>query len=128
MRPGSNSCGETGMSDDAIDRRVSGRLVEVRRTRAMSRNALAEAVGVSPYQLEKYETGEHKISAGMLVLLAQGLRIDPAYLLSGSVAYAEGLSDSADFGSIRDALDGIRNETVRSRLVDLIAALQRSGV
>lgn len=71
--------------DAAIGRRVRGRRLE----RGLSQTAVAEMVGVTFQQLQKYEKGVNRISSTMLVRLAGALEAHPVYLLGLATAAPE---------------------------------------
>jgi transcriptional regulator with XRE-family HTH domain len=50
----------------------------------MSQQALAESLGLSFQQVQKYEGGKNRISASMLVKIAEALGCSPALLLIGA--------------------------------------------
>lgn len=58
-------------ADIAIGRRVAA----LRIARRRSQTALGEVLGVSFQQIQKYETGKNKLSAGRLVAVAQFLGV-----------------------------------------------------
>jgi transcriptional regulator with XRE-family HTH domain len=66
---------------DPIDRYVGVKLREVRVMRGISQQKLAEAIGVSFQQLQKYESGTNRISASALVRMCEALKVPPADLL-----------------------------------------------
>ena len=60
---------------DQIDFHIAARLKERRRQVGMSQRELAESLGLSYQQIQKYESGTNRISAGRLVTIAQRLEI-----------------------------------------------------
>jgi len=62
---------------DAADKRVGQRLKLLRETSGMSQAALAEAIGVSVQQLQKYEKGINRLPAGRLQHTAGILGVAP---------------------------------------------------
>lgn len=68
-----------GESDpDPIDVEVGHRLRALRLARNVSQSRLADAVGVTFQQIQKYERGKNRISASMLAKIAQVLELSPA--------------------------------------------------
>ena len=63
--------------DQEIGLRIRSRRVELR----MSQVALAEAIGVTFQQVQKYEKGQNRISAAMLLRIAQVLQQRPSDLM-----------------------------------------------
>lgn len=63
----------------AIDATIGKRIHELRLSMGMSRIQLAEQIGVTHQQLEKYEKGKNRISAGRLLFISNALRKNPSY-------------------------------------------------
>lgn len=62
-----------------------GRLVRVHRmARGLSQTELANRIGVTFQQVQKYETGSNRISMGRLTRIARVLRVTVTFLLAGS--------------------------------------------
>jgi len=73
---------------DPVDLHVGARLRALRSSRRMSQTSLANAVGVSFQQIQKYERATNRISASMLYGIAR-------YLAVPLAAFFEGLPDTA---------------------------------
>jgi len=69
-----------------VDAEVGDRIRIMRLEQEMSQTVLADAVGVTFQQLQKYEKGMNRVSASRLVAFAKALKIDPGYLLGGNGA------------------------------------------
>ncbi len=54
-----------------IDRIVARRVVELRKKAGLSQVTLGAAIGVTFQQVQKYEHGKNRISAGCLYLIAE---------------------------------------------------------
>jgi transcriptional regulator with XRE-family HTH domain len=67
-----------------IDAYVGNRVLMRRLMLAMSQRALGEAVGLASSQIQKYETGASRITAGRLCELAQALKVQPEYFFEGA--------------------------------------------
>jgi transcriptional regulator with XRE-family HTH domain len=63
-----------------------------RKARGVSQQALAEAVGLTFQQIQKYETGANRVSASKLAEIAAALEVSVAELF-GDDASASGLTD-----------------------------------
>jgi transcriptional regulator with XRE-family HTH domain len=59
----------------AADRAVGARLHALRKARGLTQTALAEVLGVSFQQVQKYERGQNRIGAGRLRTLAALLEV-----------------------------------------------------
>jgi transcriptional regulator with XRE-family HTH domain len=68
----------------AADERVGHRIKLRRRTLKMSQTDLAEEIGVSFQQVQKYERGANRIGASRIMEIARALRVDPAFFLGES--------------------------------------------
>lgn len=58
-------------SPTKIDRLVGSRLKDLRKRRGLTQSDLALPLGISFQQLQKYETGVNRISAGMIASAAE---------------------------------------------------------
>lgn len=67
-----------------IDAYVGNRVLMRRLMLAMSQRALGEAIGLASSQIQKYETGTSRITAGRLCDLAQALKVQPEYFFEGA--------------------------------------------
>ncbi len=63
-------------SPNDIDRRVGRKLRKLRLDAGLTLQDLAEQIGVSHQQLQKYETGANRLSVGMLPGVAEALGVD----------------------------------------------------
>jgi transcriptional regulator with XRE-family HTH domain len=69
---------------DNVDVEV-GRLVRVERiARGLSQTELANQIGVTFQQVQKYESGANRISMGRLTRIGRVLRVDVTYLLGAN--------------------------------------------
>ena len=82
-----------------VDKHVSERLRERRKKLGLTQDELAERVGVSFQQFQKYENGANRISAGRLFQLAAALDTSIPYFFEGlqsvSRALLRGVSEEA---------------------------------
>jgi transcriptional regulator with XRE-family HTH domain len=88
-----------------VDRAVGARIREVRALSGVTLCALAERIGVTYQQLQKYETGKNRVSAGQLALIAQMLGKNPSYFFEES----EDEDDSARTLYRRMSLELLKN-------------------
>ncbi len=112
---------------DAIDIAVGARVRVRRRLLNLSQSALAEALGISFQQVQKYERGANRVSASMLVKIGQRLGCSVASLVgedTGAVhdALASQLVVSGAV-EILDAYERIKSPAVRRRLLRLATSL-----
>ena len=66
-----------------VDQHVGDAVRRVRVERGLTQNDLAKALGLSYQQVQKYETGANRISAGKLYELATVLKVDPHSFFDG---------------------------------------------
>jgi transcriptional regulator with XRE-family HTH domain len=130
---------------DDIDRYVGMRLMQRREELGMGQQRLAEFLGISFQQVQKYERGANRVSASRLHTLARVLSVAPAYFFEGTenlVADKEasipaGTDQSpsalALLGRNKDALkllrafDGIKSDKQKRKIVEMAELLARSA-
>ena len=122
-------------SPDPIDLHVGARLRYRRMLIGMSQEALAEKLGLTFQQIQKYEKGQNRVGASRLYQIAQILEVSVGY-------FFEELPDTAaedgdprhahnplDFVSSQEGLqlnlafNKIDDDVTRRRLVELVRAL-----
>jgi len=117
---------------DPVDVTVGTRIRFTRKMRNMSQQALAEAIGVSFQQVQKYERGANRVSASMLVRIADTLGVDISDLFGrGSARGAIG-GELADLLATTGALEMLTAyaslaSDSRTALVGLMRTLQKVG-
>ena len=65
---------------DPIDVEVGGKIKAQRRLAGMSQNILADRLGVTFQQIQKYEKGTNRVSSSRLAMIADVFGVPPAYL------------------------------------------------
>ena len=81
-----------------------GRLVRVHRmARGISQTDLANHIGVTFQQVQKYESGANRISMGRLTRIARVLGVSVTYLLAGSRQAASASSSSKGEAKLAEA-------------------------
>jgi transcriptional regulator with XRE-family HTH domain len=65
----------------ALDKQIANRLRAGRTMRDLSQQTLAEKVGITFQQLQKYEAANNRVSASRLIRIANALRLPPAWFL-----------------------------------------------
>ena len=66
-----------------VDIHIGERIRELRTKRGVSQEALGAALGVAFQQIQKYESGVNRISAGRLWLLCRELKVPIAPIFEG---------------------------------------------
>lgn len=100
---------------DSIDVHVARRIMERRQALGLSQSALAERLGVSFQQLQKYESGQNRVSASRLHRLsaALGCGVESFFPLMAEAGARAPL----------DPLDRVPDPQVRRALRDLVETL-----
>lgn len=68
-----------------VDQIIGQRIRELRNLHNISAQQLAEKVGISTFQLTKYETYTNSLSVGRLFLIAKALNVDINYFYQGLI-------------------------------------------
>jgi transcriptional regulator with XRE-family HTH domain len=106
-----------------VDRQVGERMRRRRILLGLTQDQVADALGISYQQIQKYETGANRISAGRLAQIAEVLEVQPGWFF-GAVEAAD-----APASSSRAVIELVRNfsriedERVRAHLTALIRSL-----
>jgi transcriptional regulator with XRE-family HTH domain len=112
---------------NTVDRQVGERMRRRRILLGLTQDQLADALGISYQQIQKYETGANRVSAGRLAQIAEVLEVQPGWFF-GSAEKTE-----AAGGSSRAVIDLVRNfsriedERVRTHLMALVRSLAGRG-
>jgi transcriptional regulator with XRE-family HTH domain len=119
-------------SPDHIDIEVGQRIRIYRKTRGLSQTVLADQLGVTFQQVQKYENGRNRIGAGRLTRVAQVLDVPVAALLGVSdttkIKSSKRGKDSSPLklltvsGALRllRSYEGINDRKIRRSIVDLV--------
>lgn len=92
---------------------IGQRIKERRKLLNLSQSELAEMMGFSYQQMQKYETGASHVSTGKLLLFAKILNVPPSYFYDG-INLDEGIGKRLDSHLIQKA----RTEPLRMLLVE----------
>ena len=102
-----------------IDIHVGERVRMWRTERKISRITLAEAIGLTAQQIQKYEKGTHRIGASRLQQICSVLEIPVSFLFEGALGSSPGESvmpqDIIDF---MESEEGARFVAAFSRITD----------
>jgi len=133
------------MSDErhanSVDIRIGQRVKQRRLELGMSQERLAEVLGVTFQQIQKYEKGANRVAASRLFDLASALNVAIAYFYEGLTPGARmgGVAeDGQDFvydmlatpegQQLLQIFGAIRSAKVRRRVVELVRALAEDEV
>ncbi|WP_299025290.1 helix-turn-helix transcriptional regulator [uncultured Sulfitobacter sp.] len=104
-----------------VDVHVGRKLKQIRTLKRFSQTDVAQRLGLSFQQIQKYEIGSNRIAASRLFELAQIFDISPSYFFEGIEGSMQNSIDKQDSGmEIVQALASIKDETVKSRIVTFI--------
>ncbi len=117
--------------DIEIDQQIGQRLKERRLLMGLSQTALADGLGITFQQLQKYEKGHNRIAAGRLYGCAQLLDVPPEYFFEGLEGSDSGTPDetrSDEAMKLARAYYSINDPVYRKRIWRLVQALARSDI
>ncbi|MFC3070913.1 helix-turn-helix domain-containing protein [Phenylobacterium soli] len=129
--------GEDGEAH-AVDRHVGLQIRLRRKALQVSQERLAEAIGVTFQQVQKYERGANRVSASMLWDIARVLKTHPAAFFPGEhdaePAAADQVLTSAraflltpEGIDLADCFPRVRRPGARRAVLDLVRACVRDG-
>ena len=112
-----------------VDRHVGNRVRILRAARGMTQADLAEKIGLSAQQLQKYEIGVNRISASRLYDMARVLDCDPNDFFDGFNGEYRSLPSTADVQSAHVAFwfKKIQDPSAQAHLYDLIRSMAGSA-
>jgi transcriptional regulator with XRE-family HTH domain len=119
-------------SPEPVDIRV-GQLIRAQRVAlGMSQTALAEKLGLTFQQVQKYEKSANRVSASRLVQIAEALGADPHFFLPGGaksdVPEAASLMNNMGAARLVRAFNEIKDAKVRQSIVTLTETLRREKI
>jgi transcriptional regulator with XRE-family HTH domain len=124
-----------------IDAHIGGKIQVRRNLLKVSQKKLGEQLGVSFQQIQKFEKGANRVSAGQLFEIAKFLQVDLIYFFEGlplgkrQPGFAEGqariaasaLADTKEGHDLNAAFARIKSSKLRNKIVDLVKAIADSG-
>jgi transcriptional regulator with XRE-family HTH domain len=123
------------------DKHVGGRVKMRRMMLGMSQTELADALGISFQQVQKYEKAANRISSSRLQQVAQILKVPVTFFFDGgpasngkstgqqsapSPAYVTAFLGSADGLALVKAFTAVKDAKLRRSIVDLAKEIERS--
>lgn len=115
-----------------VDAYVGERIRERRTALGLTQDHLASALEISYQQVQKYETGANRVSAGRLYEIAKKLDVDISYFFEGLDEQAE-VQPLEHGGKNRSTIELVRNFShiadpqIRSALSGLVKSLVPEG-
>jgi transcriptional regulator with XRE-family HTH domain len=121
---------------DLVDRHVGMRIRQRRRDLGLSQQELADAIGLTFQQVQKYESGANRVSASKLWRIGQVLKTPPGHWFEGlpTEDAHEALYDDAahllltdDGQALARAYAKIPRRSARLALIDMARELSGGG-
>lgn len=120
---------------EALDAQVGARIAARRVALGLSQTALAQRVGVSCQQVQKYEGGQNRISASRLhhLALALGLPVEAFFPDSPQTgenaerSVMRALASTPEGRALADSFSRIDDRDVRQALTRLVEVLARAA-
>lgn len=115
-----------------IDHLVGERIRQRRILLGFTQDQLGEALGISYQQVQKYETGANRVSAGRLFQIACTLQTDVGSFFAGMASEDAGLDDR-ELASPRHVIELVRGfsrieeDRLRMAVLTLVRALSEGG-
>lgn len=111
-----------------VDIHVGQRVKEIRTVRGFTQSNVAEHLGISFQQLQKYETGANRVSASRMFELSKLLNVSPSFFFEGLEGedYESMPPMDMETARIASVLSSITNEKLKRRINTLISEIARS--
>ena len=119
---------KTTLTASDVDRLVGDRIRRRRILMGLTQDQLGESLGISYQQIQKYETGANRVSAGRLYLIAARLDVSPGWFFDPVKSDASS-DDFDELGSSRLLMEFVRSfarisdERLKTNLVSLVRAM-----
>lgn len=108
-----------------MNRAIGSRIRSLRLLRGMSQQALAEQLGITFQQVQKYEKGTNRVAASTLIIISGVLQVNPMEILGLDAGTAESAA-LADRMAVESA--AIAELTRRNRDLELRLARTRRAL
>jgi transcriptional regulator with XRE-family HTH domain len=111
-----------------VDIHVGSRLRALRTRRGQSQANLADKLGLTFQQVQKYESGANRISASKLFAISRIMGVTPDYFFEGLEYTGDGETAEVDLKAIRIAtmIAKISDKKIKKYLYGMIKALVAS--
>jgi transcriptional regulator with XRE-family HTH domain len=119
-------------TEEDIDALVGRRVRELRLQLGLTQTQLADAIGVTFQQVQKYERGANRISASKLWLIADRLGVSPSSLVSAlpsptGGSTSEVATEDNEQGRLLRAFGRITDPQRRQTVIDVAEGLGAAG-
>jgi transcriptional regulator with XRE-family HTH domain len=110
-----------------VDRFVSSRIREARISRGFTQSILAKEIGCSFQQLQKYESGNNRVSASRLYDIGSALGVPVSHFFEGYGTSAEATGNIDNITSrMLFALAQVESLEVKEKLCKMVMAIASS--
>jgi transcriptional regulator with XRE-family HTH domain len=112
---------------------ILGNKIKIRRKYlGISQQDLADIVGLTSQQVQKYEMGANKISVPMLMKICEALKVNAEYFLSENASHQ--FKDISDHKTLDDRIDAvllrslkkIQNKRLKASILELLIVITNS--
>lgn len=117
----------------SVDEHVGERIRQRRTALGLTQENLAGKLGISYQQVQKYETGSNRVSAGRLYEIGRSLEVDPGFFFDGldpdrpvGQGLPHGGRQRATIEMVRN-FEAIEDAALRGALVQLVRAVARGN-
>ena len=108
-------------TNNELDRRVGERLRSRRLKMRLSQTELGASAGVSFQQVQKYEKGANRISAGRMIQFAERLGVTPAYFVEG---FSGGSKANDETAKTARAIESVAASNVGVAVLQVMAQMK----
>ena len=115
----------TNKNTNQIDAIIGKRIRVCRRNANMSQEGLGKALGITFQQIQNYELGTNRISAGRLYEIADLFGVPISYFYKGLYQTEPTEPSGASHDTVSHALDRIKNHKRRELAIKLILTILR---
>lgn len=115
-----------GLMNSEIDMALGRRLRALRQARGLSQTAVADHLGITFQQVQKYENGTNRISVATLIGACRLLTVSPAEFLDGLTDGAPSQHFSSTRSSPAVAIEAIEDARVKRAMKRLIIAISEA--
>jgi transcriptional regulator with XRE-family HTH domain len=119
-----------GSAPNPVDKHVGSRIRMRRMMLGMSQERLADGLGITFQQVQKYESGRNRVGASRLQHISQILQVPVSFFFEGaphgdtpSPAYEAKFLATVDGIALIKAFMRIKQPTLRRRIVELVECI-----
>jgi transcriptional regulator with XRE-family HTH domain len=109
-----------------VDRHIGSRIRLRRKVLNISQYSLSYDLGISFQQLQKYESGENRVSASRLYEISKILKTSPHFFFDGLDGTIIDDSTPKDLKTMKavEIMNKIRNQNIKDKILSLIIELE----